>query len=91
MEIRDPESIKKIKEARKYIDLLQTRLLKCEEELDNLARATEIAMISQQYQLLLTFLQGAREILEDRLTMPEISEELLNRPLTIVHDDRQDV
>lgn len=89
MEIRDPESIKKIKEAREIIDVLQTRLYKVEEELENLHRAVTIAMESGQYQLILGFLQDANECLQDRLTIPEISEEELNRPITIIHDDRK--
>ncbi|NBR62156.1 MAG: hypothetical protein EBT86_11090 [Actinobacteria bacterium] len=89
MEIRDPASIKKIAEARELIGVLQARLFKVEEELDNLHRAVTIALESGQYQLMLGFLQDAKECLQDRLTMPEVSEEDLNMPITIIHDDRK--
>ena len=89
MEIRDPESIKKIKEAREIVGRLQRRLYQCEERLDDLARAVEIAMVSGQYQLLLGFIQDAQVCLEDRLTLPEPDAEELNRPITIIQDDRE--
>jgi len=89
MEIRDPKSVKKISEARELVGDLQRRLYKCEESLDDLARAVEIAMVSGQYQLLLGFLQNARVQLEDRLTLPELSQEELDRPITIIEDDRK--
>lgn len=91
MEIRDPKDVKKIKEARDLIGNLQRRLFKCEETLEDLARAVEIAVVSGQYQLINSFLQEAQTCLEDRLTMPEIDPEDLNRPLTIIQDDRKDV
>lgn len=91
MELIDPKSITKIKAAREKVFDLQTRLFRCEESLDDLARAVEIAMVSGQYNLILSFLQEARVCLEDRLTMPEPSEELLDRPLTIIEDDREKV
>ena len=89
MEIIDPKSVKKISEARELVGDLQRRLYKCEESLDDLARAVEIAMVSGQYQLLLGFLQNARVQLEDRLTLPELSQEELDRPITIIEDDRK--
>jgi len=89
MEIVDPKSIKKIAEARELVGDIQRRLYKCEESLDDLARAVEIAMVSGQYQLLLGFLQNARVQLEDRLTLPELSQEELDRPITIIEDDRK--
>jgi len=91
MEIRDPESIKKIKEARELIAELQRRLYLCEEKLDDLHRAVTISLESGQYHLMLGFLQDANECLQDRLTLPEISEEDLNRPITIIQDDREKV
>lgn len=91
MEIIDPKKVTKIKNARELILDLQQRLFRCEESLDDLARAVEIAMVSGQYNLILSFLQDARVCLEDRLTMPEISEEDLNRPNIIIEDDREKV
>jgi len=88
MIIQDPAEVKGIKQARPIIDALQRRLYTCEEKLDDLARAVEIAMVSGQYQLLLSFVQDARVCLEDRLMYPEVSQEDLDRPVTIIEDDR---
>ena len=88
MIIQDPAEVKGIKQARPIIDALQRRLYVCEEKLDDLARAVEIAMVSGQYQLLLSFVQDARVCLEDRLMYPEVSQEDLDRPVTIIEDDR---
>jgi len=91
MEIVDPESIKKIKQARELIADLQRRLFRCEQALDDLARSAEIADITKQTHLMSSFVEAAQVCLEDRLTVPEISEELLNRPVTIIQDDRKTV
>ncbi len=88
MIIQDPAEVKGIKQARPIIDALQRRLYVCEEKLDDLARAVEIAMVSGQYQLLVSFVQDARVCLEDRLMYPEVSQEDLDRPVTIIEDDR---
>lgn len=88
MIIQDPAEVKGIKQARPLIDALQRRLYVCEEKLDDLARAVEIAMVSGQYQLLVSFVQDARVCLEDRLMYPEVSQEDLDRPVTIIEDDR---
>ena len=53
MEIRDPESIKKIKEARELVAELQRRLFQCEQALDDLARSAEIADITKQTHLMI--------------------------------------
>ena len=91
MEIIDPKSVTKIKAARELILDFQRRLFKCEQALDDLARATEIAMISGQYQLLHSFIQETRECLNDRLTLPELSQEELNQKMVIIEDDREKV
>lgn len=91
MEIVNPAEVKGIKQARPLIDILQHRLYACEEKLDDLARAVEIAMVSGQYQLLLSFVQDARVCLEDRLQYPEVKQEDLDRPITIIEDDREKV
>ena len=88
MIIQDPAEVKGIKQARPIIDALQRRLYICGEKLDDLARAVEIAMVSGQYQLLVSFVQDARVCLEDRLMYPEVSQEDLDRPVTIIEDDR---
>ncbi len=87
MEIIDSKSIRKLKDARDTIDLLQDRLFKCEQMLDDLARGVEIAMESKQYYLSLGFIQDAREMLEDRLCLPEV--EAIDQPIKIIEDDRE--
>jgi hypothetical protein len=89
MEVVDPKTVKGIKNARELILDLQKRLFKCEEVLDDLTRAVEIAVVSGQYQLIHGFLQDAQEALVDRLTLPEPSQEDLDKPLTIIEDDRK--
>ena len=91
MEIINPKDIKKIKDAREKIHDLQLRLYKCEEKLDDLHRAVTIALESGQFNFIHGFLQDAWECLDDRLTLPEISDEDLNRPVTIIEDDREKV
>lgn len=91
MEIVNPKDIKKIKDAREKIQDLQVRLYKCEEKLDDLHRAVTIAIESGQFHFIHGFLQDAFEVLGDRLTLPEISDEDLNRPVTIIEDDREKV
>jgi len=89
MEVVDPKTVKGIKNARELILDLQKRLFKCEEVLDDLTRAVEIAVVSGQYQLIHGFLQDAQEALVDRLTLPEPSQEDLDKPFTIIEDDRK--
>ena len=91
MEIIDPKSVTKIKAARELILDLQKRLFRCEQALDDLARSAEIAEITKQTHLMQSFVEAAQVCLEDRLTMPEVSEEDLNRPNIIIEDDREKV
>jgi len=91
MLITDPREVKSIKQARPLIEDLQKRLYRCEETLDDLSRAVEIATISGQYHFLLNFLQDARVCLEDRLAFPEPSQEDLDTPITIIEDDKASV
>ena len=91
MEIIDPKSVTRIKAARELILDLQKRLFRCEQALDDLARSAEIAEITKQTHLMQSFVEAAQVCLEDRLTMPEVSEEDLNRPNIIIEDDREKV
>jgi aminoglycoside/choline kinase family phosphotransferase len=91
MEIINPKSVTKIKAARELILDLQKRLFRCEQALDDLARSAEIADITKQTQLMQSFVDAAQVCLEDRLTMPEVSQEDLDRPNIIIEDDRAKV
>lgn len=71
MEVIDPASVKKIKEARELITTLQRQLWQTEQALDDLSRATEIAQYSKQYEVVESFRNAAEELLQGRLTIPE--------------------
>ncbi len=91
MEIIDPKSVTKINAARELILDLQQRLFRCEQALDDLARSAEIADITKQTHLMQSFVDAAQVCLVDRLTMPEVAQEDLDRPVTIIEDDREAV
>jgi hypothetical protein len=74
MDIVDSKEIKKIKEARTKIDEQQKRIWKLEHALADLARASEIAQYSQQYNVVETYRIEAEELLQDRLTAPELDQ-----------------
>lgn len=88
MLITDTQEIKSLEQACSLIEDLQKRLYRCEETLDDLSRAVEIATVSGQYHFLINFLQEARVCLEDRLAFPEPSQEELDAAITIIEDDR---
>jgi len=71
MDLIDVKEIKKIKEARTKIDEQQKRIWKLEHALADLARASEIAQYSQQYNVVETYRLEAEELLQDRLVVPE--------------------
>lgn len=79
MEVVNSKEIKKIKQARQLIDDLQQRAWKLEHALADLARATEIAQYSQQYNVVETYRAEAEELLQDRLTvaMPDAEQDPL--------------
>ena len=91
MEIINPKDITKLKVAREVVLELQRRLFRCEQALDDLARSAEIADITKQTHLMQTFVDAAQVCLVDRLTMPEVAQEDLDRPVTIIEDDREAV
>ena len=74
MELINAKEIKKVTEARKIIDDLQTRLLAREQALDDLVRSVEIAEITKQFELVSSFRQAAEEQLQDRIVVPAIGE-----------------
>jgi len=74
MKLIDTEKLRKVTEARKIINDLQTRLLAREQALDDLSRSVEIARFTNQYQLVDSFRQAAEEQLVDRLEIPAVGE-----------------
>lgn len=71
MKFINTKEIKKLTEARKVIDELQMRLLNQEQVLDDLARATEIAQYTKQFECVEQFRENALKLLEDRITVPQ--------------------
>jgi len=51
---------------------LQLRILKLENNLDDLMRSVEIAQYTKQYNVTEVFVRDAEELLKDRLILPEI-------------------
>lgn len=69
-ELINPSEVTEIERAQEIIAHLQARLLAREQCLDDLARASEIAEITHQYQLVTSFRQAAEEMLKDRIVVP---------------------
>lgn len=98
MEFQDPSKLKP-KEARELALKLQQRILNLENSLDDLMRSVEIAQYTKQFQATEVFVREAMELLEDRLTLPEIepqdfkativeaSEENLEKAMDIYKED----
>ena len=71
MEFQDPTKLKP-KAARQLALDLQLRILKLENNLDDLMRSVEIAQYTKQYNVTEVFVRDAEELLKDRLILPEI-------------------
>ena len=89
----------KPKAARELADKLQSRCFHLENALDDLMRAVEIAQYTKQYTATEVFVRCAEELLQDRITIPEIkhgdnkftivetTEEGLQKGLDILNED----
>lgn len=71
MELINTKELRKVTEARKIIDNQQKRIWDLERALDDIARATEIAQYSGQYNVVETYRTEAEELLKDRIVIPE--------------------
>jgi len=71
MKVIDTATIRRAKDARKVVDDLQVRLMRCEILLEDLSRCAEIVQITNQLHLLSSFTEAAQEYLKDKLEMPE--------------------
>lgn len=71
MQVIDSKEIKRLAKARDIIDDNQRRIWVLERALDDLARACEIAIYSQQYSVTDVYREEATKLLEDRLVIPE--------------------
>ena len=98
MEFQNPKDLKPKAERQLALDL-QVRMLDLENCLDDLMRAVEIAQYTKQYTVTEVFVRQATDLLNDRLTIPEIkqgdnkftiveaSEEGLEKGLDILNQD----
>lgn len=89
----------KPKAARELAGKLQARCFQLENALDDLMRAVEIAQYTKQYTATEVFVRAAEDLLQDRITIPEIeqgdrkftivetTEENLEKALDIYKDD----
>ena len=73
MEFQDPTKLKP-KAARELALKLQLRILKLENTLDDLMRSVEIAQYTKQYNVTEVFVRDAEELLEERITLPELNQ-----------------
>jgi hypothetical protein len=81
MEFQDPTKLKP-KAARELVAKLQARCFRLENCLDDLMRSVEIAQYTKQYTATEVFVRDAEELLNDRITIPEIEQS--DRKFTIV-------
>ena len=69
MKLIDPATVTELEAAQTMIAELQVRLMSCEQCLDDIARAVEIAEITKQFQLVTSFREAAEEMLKERIEM----------------------
>jgi dsDNA-binding SOS-regulon protein len=87
MEPLDFTQIKASKKVLKLIADMQDRLLRTEDALEDIARASEIVEITGQTEMLSTWRQQADELLRDRIVRPDTSVTADQHKMVIVTDD----
>ena len=90
MEPVDFNNIKASKKIKQLIDDLQTRLLRTEDALEDLARAAEIAGITGQLEMMRTFVEQANTVLVDRVQRPDTSIAADLYKMVIVEDNKEE-
>jgi len=73
VELTDFKTLKATKNVKIIIYELEERLLKMKDALDDMARACEIAQVTDNTDMLGTFVTQAQDILEDKLVRPDSS------------------
>jgi hypothetical protein len=68
------EALKKLENAPATLEDAIQRIMQLETVLDDLARASEIAQYSKQYDRANTYIREAEEILQNRIREPEIEQ-----------------
>jgi len=89
MELQDYSQIKATKKVKLLIYELEERLLKMQDALDNMARAAEIAQITNSTDMLSSFVAEAQEILADRLERPDTSIGAEQQSIKILTDNKE--
>ena len=79
----------KPKAARELAQKLQSRCFHLENALDDLMRAVEIAQYTKQYTATEVFVRCAEELLQDRITIPEVDQG--DRKFTIVETTEENL
>lgn len=87
MKFIDTAELKASKKIKEMIDTLQERLLVVEDALEDIARATEIAEITRQVEMLSTFKDQANAVLAERMVRPDSSVLADSYKMTIITDD----
>jgi dsDNA-binding SOS-regulon protein len=87
MEPLDFTQIKASKKVLKLIADMQDRLLRTEDALEDIARASEIVEITGQTEMLSTWRAQADELLKDRIVRPDSSVAADQHKMVIVTDD----
>jgi hypothetical protein len=82
MNVIDPKTIVDLDSAQELIGTLQQKLFACELLLEDMARAAEIASMTNQLHLVDSFVETSNEYLKDRLIL--IEEELPPMEIRIV-------
>lgn len=90
MEPVDFNNIKASKKIKQLINDLQTRLLRTEDALEDLARAAEIAGITGQLEMMSTFVEQANTVLVDRVQRPDTSIAADLYKMVIVEDNKEE-
>ena len=90
MEPVDFNNIKTSKKIKQLINDLQTRLLRTEDALEDLARAAEIAGITGQLEMMSTFVEQANTVLVDRVQRPDTSIAADLYKMVIVEDNKEE-
>ena len=90
MEPVDFNNIKTSKKIKQLINDLQTRLLRTEDALEDLARAAEIAGITGQLEMMSTFVEQANTVLVDRVQRPDTSITADLYKMVIVEDNKEE-
>jgi hypothetical protein len=90
MEPVDFNNIKTSKKIKQLINDLQTRLLRTEDALEDLARAAEIASITGQLEMMSTFVEQATLVLVDRVQRPDTSITADLYKMVIVEDNKEE-